>query len=170
MTRRVLPAMNPYNYAPNQPLTHDQYQGTSAPNLYPSASNSNDPYSLHRRSYEHETGLAQNAFAYNQSAIPGLGLGAGTQDGGFPGRSNIGNVVIPAPPTAGYPDTYAGNRIANVFPADATTPSGDDVQAVNAELSDGELEDIYEPLVDGSLPPLQSRTTRVPGKCAATWI
>lgn len=105
-----------------------------------------EPQAAHTRRelYDHETGLAQHAFDYNQRAIPGLGIGARSLHDGTSNWAHPDQTAVSFRATRGFARDF--EERSNSMGAPSGEPAKD--ITMDASLSDGELEDIYEPTAE----------------------
>lgn len=136
--------MSRYNFEPAQSTAH---------HLQQSAGNGSGVYQLPDNTgtsqtqtglWDRRTGLAQHAFDQNQRVIPGLGIVAGQH----------GDTAVDWAKDRGTTSKQVEGSDLREAVLDTST---NDI-TMTTPLSDGELEDIYEPTVDGDMAtdPVQS--------------
>ncbi|QPC69977.1 hypothetical protein HYE68_000729 [Fusarium pseudograminearum] len=138
--------MSQYIYGHGAP--HTGYQ-TSQPHLY----SSNQPYSQPNGVAESQPSYAQGAaeaYEYNQTTIPGLGMGFTHSAATWQHPTRQSFPETHANPSASVAHRETSRASENTEPECSTSPSRQPNMEVNktmeeGELSEGELEDIYEP-------------------------
>lgn len=129
--------MNQYHYTNVQP---------SGYNLGPPATDRDDQHHL----VQHGAGLAQASYENNRSLIPGLGLGfQSSVPSDWARVDSDTNPSLPAQPlhTGAVWSGNGGNG-----PSASKLAVGHHYSMVEDDLSEGELEDIYEPVADEAAP------------------
>lgn len=123
----------------------DQQQLVDAPTHYHRNSDEAGAAQTYGGTFDHGTGSAHFAFDQNQRAIPGLALGPSQGEGSVPWVYDTQRA------TAAQVSHGQGNGLEKhqhePYRTVGTDASMNDV-AMEDQLSDGELEDIYEPTVD----------------------
>lgn len=123
----------------------DQQQLIDAPTNYLRNSDEAGAAHTYRESLEHGAGSAHYAFDQNQRAIPGLALGSSQGEGSVPWVYDTHRATA-AQVSHGQGNAFEKHQQQPYRTVGADVPMND--VAMEDQLSDGELEDIYEPTVD----------------------
>lgn len=131
----------PHGYQTAQPYPYQAQQFHSLPSYM-----ATEPTDAGNR---HPAVIAQDSFEYNRNAIPGLGLG-------YPGNapswqqgwvnSSAQQSELPRPISVNHISIQEGDAVQqpNLIP-DKSLPADDDDAMEEGELSEDQMEDIYEP-------------------------